>query len=110
MVKTEDFVPSLPPKTVTENIDWFAILDSFDPTALDEKILNECARRNPYETCYKWDIPSMPIQERLELSQTGVRSDRQALTAAVNRITEEGLTPAIYKVSDVNYVHLKTPI
>ena len=52
----------------------------------------------------------MPIQERLELSQTCVRSDRQALTAAVNRITEEGLTPVTYKVSDVNYVHLKTPI
>ena len=96
-VKTEDFVPSLPPKTVTENIDWFAILDSFDPTVLDEKYLNECARRNPYETCYKWDTPSMPIEERLKFSQRMVRNDRQTLTVAVNRIKEEGLTPLTYK-------------
>ena len=96
-VKTEDFVPSLPPKTVTENIDWFAILDSFDPTVLDEKYLNECARRNPYETCYKWDTPSKPIKERLEFSQRMVRNDRQTLTVAVNRIKKEGLTPLIYK-------------
>ena len=64
-IKTEDMVKNLPPKEMTADIDWLGILDSFDPKALSEKYLNECARRNPYETCYKWDTPAMPIDERL---------------------------------------------
>ena len=67
-IKTEDFV-SIPPKTMTEGVNWLGIFDSFDPTVLDEKYINECARRNPFETCYKWETPSEPIEERLLSSQ-----------------------------------------
>ena len=54
-IKTEDFVKNIPPKEVTEGVDWMGILDSFDPTLLDDKYINECARRNPYVTCYRWE-------------------------------------------------------
>ena len=33
-IKTQDFVKNLPPKEITEGVDWFGILDSFDPTTL----------------------------------------------------------------------------
>ena len=36
-IKTEDFVKDLPPKEITAGIDWIGILDSFNPTTLDEK-------------------------------------------------------------------------
>jgi len=64
-IKIEDFVPALPPKELTGNVNWLSILDSFDPSSLDEKYLNECARRNPYETCYKAEPPFSPVEERL---------------------------------------------
>ena len=62
-IKTEDMVKNLPPKEMTEGVDWIGILDSFDPAALSEHYLNECARRNPYYTCYGWDTPAMPVEE-----------------------------------------------
>ena len=37
-IKTQDFVKNLPPKEITEGVDWFGILDSFDPTILEERI------------------------------------------------------------------------
>lgn len=96
-IKTEDMVMNLPPKEITEGIDWLAILDSFDPTSLKEKYVNECARRNPYDTCYKWDTPSRPIEERLHSSEFGIKLDRQALEEYVNRIKTEGLNASLYK-------------
>ena len=51
-IKTEDMVRGLPGKEITADVDWLGILDSFDPSKLEERYINECARRNPYETCY----------------------------------------------------------
>ncbi len=96
-IKTEDFVKNLPPKKMTEGVDWLGILDSFNPKSLNERFLNECARRNPWDTCYKWDSPSMPIKERLGHSEYGIRSDRQTLEEWVNRIKDEGLNTSNYK-------------
>lgn len=95
-IKTEDFA-SIPPKTMTVGIDWLGIFDSFDPTVLDEKYINECARRNPFETCYKWETPSEPIEERLRSSQVYTQFERRDLEAAANRINTEGLTEITYR-------------
>lgn len=76
-IKTEDFVPGFPPKEMTEGVDWLGILDVFDPSALDEKYLNECARRNPYETCYKSEPPFRSVGERLRLAKFCVGSYRR---------------------------------
>jgi hypothetical protein len=78
-------------------VDWFGIVDSFDPKTLDRKFLDECARRNPYDTCYKWDTPSMPIEERLRHSESGIRFDRQSLEEWIQRIDTEGLNESLYK-------------
>ena len=75
-VKTEDFVRNIPPKEVTEGIDWLEILDSFDPKTLEEKYINECARRNPYDTCYRWDTPLRPVEERMRHSEWAVKNER----------------------------------
>lgn len=96
-IKTEDMVNSLPPKEMTPGVDWLGILDSFDPKTLDERFLNECARRNPYDTCYKWDTPSMPIEERLHSTAFGISSDRRNLEYYVKRIEDEGLNASLYK-------------
>ena len=98
-VKTEDFVKNLPPKEVTEVIDWLEILDSFDPKTLEEKYINECARRNPYDTCYRWDTSPMPIEGRLRHSEWAVKNERQELERCVARIEEEGLSPLTYKLA-----------
>ena len=96
-IKTEDMVKNLPPKEMTEGVDWIGILDSFDPAALSEHYLNECARRNPYYTCYGWDTPAMPVEERIQHSEYHARFDRQDLEMYVERIKTEGLTPSLYK-------------
>ena len=49
-IKTEDMVKGLPGKEITAGVDWLGILDSFDPSRLEEKYINECARRNSYDT------------------------------------------------------------
>ena len=64
-IKTEDMVRGLPPKEVTEGVDWLGILDSFNPKELSARFLNECARRNQFETCYRWDIPYCSVDGRL---------------------------------------------
>ena len=51
-IKTEDMYKNLPPKVITEGVDWLGILDAFDPTKLEDRFINECARRNPYDTGY----------------------------------------------------------
>ena len=66
-IKTEDMYKNLPPKEITEGVDWLGILDAFDPTKLEDRFINECARRNPYDTDYKSD-PPMPVEERLKHS------------------------------------------
>ena len=63
-IKTEDFVPNMPGKEMTEGVDWLGILDGFDPSGLEQKYLDECARRDPYSTCYKWDTPTRPVEDR----------------------------------------------
>lgn len=98
-IKTEDFVRNIPPKEVTDSIDWLGILDSFEATALEEKYINECARRNPYDTCYRWDTPSRPIEERLRHLEWSVKNDRQKLESCVHRIENEGLSPLTYKLA-----------
>ena len=96
-IKTEDFCKNIPPKEMTAGVDWLRILDDFDPAALEERFLNECARRNPYETCYKSETPHSPVEERLRHAEFCVRSYRQNLVNCVNRIKKEGLTPLTYK-------------
>lgn len=96
-IKTEQMVEYLPPKEITEGVDWIGILDRFDPKQLDQKYVNECARRNPYDTCYKWDTPVRPVEERLKSSETYAKFDRQRLEEWVGRIESEGLTALTYK-------------
>ena len=98
-IKTEDFVPGLPGKEITADVDWLGILDSFDPTALPDRYINECARRNPYDTCYRWDTPSMPIEERIEYMQRSEKYERRQLEACAARIEAEGLSPLTYKLA-----------
>ena len=98
-IKTEDFVRNIPPKEVTARIDWLGILDSFDAAVLEEKYINECARRNPYDTCYRWDTPSRPVEERLRHSEWIVKNDRKELENCVGRIENEGLSPLTYKLA-----------
>ena len=96
-IKTEDMVRGLPPKEVTEGVDWIGILDSFNPKELSARYLNECARRNPFETCYRWDTPYSPVDERLRHAEFCVKSYRCDLEDCVRRIDTEGLTPTTYK-------------
>lgn len=96
-IKTEQMVDYLPPKEITEGVDWLGILDSFDPGTLDQKYVNECARRNPYDTCYKWDTPARPVEERLKSSEIYAGFDRRKLEDWVDRIESEGLIALTYK-------------
>ena len=96
-IKTEDFCKSIPPKKMTVGIDWLGILDDFNPADLEQKYLDECARRNPFETCYKSETPNSPVGERLSHAEFCVKSYRKDLEACVNRIGRDGLLPLTYK-------------
>ena len=99
-IKTEDFAKNLPPKEITEGVDWLGILDAFDPTGLEQKFINECARRNPYATCYKWEEDGLapePIEKRMKSSESYLSFARRDLENCVARIKTEGLTPTVYK-------------
>lgn len=98
-IKTELFVPHLPGKEMTADTDWLGILNSFDPTTLEKRFLDECARRNPYETCFGWDTPARPVKERLFHSKLSFEHDRGDLEGCVGRITKEGLTPLTYRLA-----------
>ncbi len=98
-IKTEDFCKNIPPKEMTAGVDWLRILDDFDPTGLEQRYLNECARRNPYETCYRSDTPNSPVEERLHHAEFCVRSYRKDLEACVRRIEMDGLSPLTYKLA-----------
>lgn len=98
-IKTEDMVKGLPGKEITAGVDWLGILDSFDPTQLEEKYINECARRNSYDTCYRWDTPPRPIEERIRHSEWAVKSSRKDLENCVARIESEGLSHLNYKLA-----------
>ena len=97
-ISTGKFVAELPGKDVTEGVDWMGILDAFDPTTLDQKYVDECARRNPFVTCYRWETPPEPIEGRLESSKTYQNFARCDLESCVERIKSEGLTPTVYKL------------
>lgn len=75
---------------MTEGVDWLGILDGFDPSRLEQKYLDECARRDPYSTCYKWDRPARPVEERQQHLLFG--HERRRLELCVKRIENEGLT------------------
>ena len=70
--------------------------------AIDDELLkyiNECARRNSYDTCYRWDTPPRPIEERIQHSQWAVKSSRKDLEKCVARIESEGLSHLTYKLA-----------
>ena len=96
-IKTEDFCKDIPPKEVTSDVDWLRILDEFDPNTLEQKYLNECARRNPYETCYRFDTPHSPVMERRKHAEFCDQISRRDLEFSVKRIEAEGLTALTYK-------------
>lgn len=98
-IKTADMVKGLPGKEITADGDWLGILDSFDPSQLEEKYINECARRNSYDTCYRWDTPPRPIEERIRHSEWAVKSSRKDLENCVARIESEGLSHLNYKLA-----------
>jgi len=96
-ISTEQFIVNLPPKEPRVGVDWLSILDSFDPSKLEQRFLNECARRNPYQTCYHWDTPSSPVEERLMIAESCAKRDRRKLQDCIARIETEGVTPLTYK-------------
>ena len=96
-IKTEDFCKNIPPKEVTADIDWLRILDDFDPATLEQRYMNECARRNSYETCYRSETPNSPVEERLRHIEFCVKLYRKELKDCVSRIEREGLSPLTYK-------------
>ena len=95
-IKTEDMYSAIPPKEMTAGIDWLKILDDFDPSELDQKYIDECARRNPYETCYKWDVPSRPVEDRMKDLKSRASFHRKDLKHWADCIETEGLTPSLY--------------
>ena len=111
-IKTSDFIPNLPPKdfnnlteteiaTFSVASNWLSILDFFDPSILEPKFLNECARRNPYETCYRWEedgIPHSPVEERLRNLEANVDDgyDLRVLKNCIELIEREGLNRVNY--------------
>ena len=42
----EKIVPNYPGKEPVKGVDWFGILDAFNPKTLEQKYLNDFARRN----------------------------------------------------------------
>ena len=111
-IKTSDFIPNLPPKdfkSLTEAeiskfsvaVNWLDILDSFNPALIEPRFLNECARRNPYDTCYRWEengTPHSPVEERLRNLKIDVDDgyDRRLLKDCIELIEREGLTRINY--------------
>ncbi len=95
-IKTEDMYRAVPPKEITAGIDWIKILDEFEPSRLNQKYIDECARRNPYETCYKWDEPSRPVEDRMDDLKACMSYYRKDLQRWAERIENEGLTPSLY--------------
>ena len=95
-IKTEDMYSAIPPKEITAGVDWMKILDDFDPSELDQKYIDECARRNPYETCYKWDVPRRPVEDRINELRSCASFYRKDLKRWADRIENEGLTSSLY--------------
>lgn len=95
-IKTEDFFNKIPPKELTMGVEWLDILDSFNPSKLETKYVNECARRNPYYTSYMSETPVMPVEERLVHTESIIRFERKELMDYAERIETEGLTMSLY--------------
>ena len=69
------------------------------PRTIEEKYINECARRNQFDTCYKWEEeghPSKPIGERLDTIKRYFIRIREELAECAKRIETEGISPAAY--------------
>ena len=96
-IKTEEMLENLPPKEITYGVDWLGILESFDPSILDDKYINECARRNTHYTEYQWETPLSPVGDRISSMNRHYESAREDLERYVQRIQVEELTPALYK-------------
>ena len=111
-IKTSDFIPNLPPKDfnslseaeVAADFDWLRILDSFDPSQLEQRYLNECARLNPCYTCYGCEadgIPHSPVASRLRYLESAVESsldngyNHRVLKNCIKLIEREGLNVSI---------------
>ncbi len=95
-IRTEKFVNNLPPREVTEGVDWLGILDGFDPSELEDIYLEECASRNIFSTEYGLEVPVNPIEKRLERAQWYVDVCRKNLQEVIDRIRKEGLSEKLY--------------
>ena len=89
---TEKLIPGLlPPKEETDDVNFLAVLDSFDPATLSEEQLNALAYRNPYHTGksvenefyllggVQYPIPSEPVEGRLRSAEYMMNYDRSEL-------------------------------
>ena len=88
----ELIVPGYPGKEPVEGVDWFKVLDGFDPKTIEQKYLNDYARRCSYETCYGWEddgLPYSPVAERLDSMKKYCGFRRRELEEAVKRYEEE---------------------
>ena len=104
-IKTEDMYNRIPPKQVTRGVEWFGILDEFDPTGLSENYINECARRNRAYTSYMIE-PAEPVEKRMELLDFSISMDRKELEKWVSRMDDEGLVPSYYNHARVTLIKL----
>lgn len=96
-ISTDKIIPGvLPPKEYTDGVDFFAILDAFDPALLPIPQLQKFADRDPYVTgktdgrLYNigskvYPIPPTPVEERLHHAQIGPKFDREELKKWVTR-------------------------
>ena len=88
----EKIITGYPGKDPVKGVNWLEILDAFDPKRIEQKYLDEFARRNQYETCYGWEkdgIPHSPVAERLDSMRTYFGFRRKELEQAVERYESE---------------------
>ena len=89
IIATEKIIPGvLPPKEYTENVDFLAILESFDPSTCTEEALEVFAERNPsiIPTYEEIEIGiGLPAAQRYKLAQIMCKADEHDLVAAVRK-------------------------
>ena len=101
----EKIVPNYPGKEPVKGVDWFGILDAFNPKTLEQKYLNDFARRNQYHTCYGWEndgLPHSPVAERLKSMKTYLGFRRRELETAVERYEKECAEDADFRIAYKN--------
>ena len=82
----EKIIQGYPGKEPIKGVKWFEVLDGFDPKTLEQKYLDDFARRNQYLTCYGWEkdgLPNSPVAERLNSMKTYIGFRRRELETAV---------------------------